>query len=63
MKSEINRIAEYLSEAKLLDSKKRMVQESSPEVAYSPFHGDDDMKAYTRFTIIRKLRRFQKMAV
>ncbi len=47
MKSEINRIAEYLNEAKLLDSKRRMVQESSPEVAYSPFHGDDDMKAYT----------------
>ena len=63
MKSEINRIAEYLSEAKLLDNKKNMIQESSPEVADSPCHGDDDMKACTRFTIIRKLRMFQKFAV
>ncbi len=39
-----------------------MVQESSPEVADSPFYGDDDMKAYTRFTIMRKLRMCQKMA-
>ncbi len=39
-----------------------MVQESSPEVAYSPSHGDDGMKACTHFTIVRKLRMFQKMA-
>ncbi len=63
MKSEINPIAEYRSEAKLLDKKKKMIQESSTEVAYSPFHGDDDIKACTRFTIIRKLRMFQKFAV
>ncbi len=34
MKSEIGKMTEYLSDAQLLDSKKRMVQESSLEVAY-----------------------------
>ncbi len=46
-----------------MDSKKETIQESRPEVAYSPFHGDDDIKSYPRFTVIRKLRTFQKMAV
>ncbi len=62
MKSEVGKMTEYMNDAKLLDNKKRMVQKSSPEVAYSPLHGDDDMKAYTRFNIIRKLNMFQKMA-
>ncbi len=63
MKSEIGKMTEHLSDAKLLDKKKKMVQESSPEVAYSTFNGNDDMKACTRLTILRKLRRFQKMTV
>ncbi len=60
MKSDVGKMTEYLNDAKLLDNKKRLVQESSLGVAYSLFHGDDDVKAYIRFTIIRNLRILQK---
>ena len=63
VETEVNKLSDYLSESKFEENRKDSVQESSPDVAYNPYSCKEDMRADTRFTIVRKLRWFHRLSL
>ncbi len=56
-------LSTYMAGDEFVRKSKKIVQEESPDVAYSPFEHSFQLDAYNRFTICRKLLRLSKAQI